>query len=167
MKARWIGLAAGVFALAVTAAPAMAHMHGHRGGSAVGIPLPQVLHSANLTSAQRDQIHTIMKSQFATLKPLFQQLHSGREAVAAKYLASGSVTAAELSPLVTANEQTQSQIDQAFLQTAIQIRGVLSSTQLAQAGTTYTQMQSLRQQMHTLMHQNSTSQPDAPPSAQD
>ncbi len=167
MKTRWLGLAAGVFALALTAAPAMAHMHGHGGGSAVGIPLPQVLHSANLTSAQRDQIHTIMKSQFATLKPLFQQLHAGREAVAAKYLASESVTAAELSPLVTANEQIQRQIDQAFLQTAIQIRGVLNPTQLAQAGTTYTQMQSLRQQMHSLMHQNSSSQSGASPSAQD
>lgn len=167
MKVRWLGLAAGVFALALTAAPAMAHMHGHGGGSAVGIPLPQVLHSANLTSSQRDQIHTIMKSQFATLKPLFQQLHAGREAVAAKYLASGSVTAAELSPLVTANEQIQRQIDQAFLQTAIQIRGVLKPTQLAQAGTTYTQMQSLRQQMHSLMHQNSFSQSGASPSAQD
>jgi len=167
MKARWIGLAAGVFALAITAAPAMAHMHGHGGGSAVGIPLPQVLHSANLTSSQRQQIHTIMKSQFATLKPLFQQLHAGREAVAAKYLSAGTVSASDISPLVTANEQIQSQIDQAFIQTAIQIRGVLTPTQLAQADTTYTQMQSLRQQMHSLMHQNSSQQSESAPPAQD
>jgi Spy/CpxP family protein refolding chaperone len=167
MKARWIGLAAGVFALAMTAAPAAAHMHGHGSGSAVGVPLPAVLHSANLTSAQREQIHTIMKSQFATLKPLFQQLHSGREAIATKYLAAGTVTASDLSPMVTANEQIQSQIDQAFLQTAIQIRGVLTPTQLAQAGSTYTQMQALHQQMHSLMHQNSSQQSEAPPSAQD
>jgi len=167
MKARWLGLAAGVFALAITAAPAMAHMHGHGGHGAVGIPLPEVLHSANLTSTQRQQIHTIMKSQFATLKPLFQQLHAGREAVAAKYLSSGTVAASDISPLVTANEQIQSQIDQAFVQTAIQIRGVLTSTQIAQAGTTYTQMQALHQQMHSLMHQGHSQQSDAPPPAED
>ena len=163
MKARWIGLAAGVFALAITAAPAMAHMHGHGGGSAVGIPLPEVLHSANLTSAQREQIHTIMKSQFATLKPLFDQLRTGREAVAAKYLSAGSVAASDLSPMVTANEKVQSQIDQAFLQTAIQIRGVLTPPQIAQAGTIYTQMQALHQQMHALMSQGGAGPMDGPP----
>jgi Spy/CpxP family protein refolding chaperone len=167
MKARWIGLAAGIFALAITAAPAMAHMHGHGGGGAAGIPLPQILHSANLTSAQRQQIHTIMKTQFATLKPLFQQLHAGREAVAAKYLSAGTISASDITPLVTANEQIQNQIDQAFIQTAIQIRGVLTSAQLAQAGTTYTQMQSLRQQMHSLMHQNSSQQSESAPPAED
>ncbi|HUY29079.1 MAG TPA: periplasmic heavy metal sensor [Candidatus Binataceae bacterium] len=163
MKAKWIGLATGVFALALTAAPAAAHMHGHHCGGAVGISMPLVLHSANLTSAQRQQIHTIMHSQFATFKPLFQQLRAGREAVATKYLSAGSVTAAELTPLVTANEQIQSQIDQAFLQTAIQIRGVLSAAQLAQAGSTYTQMQALHQQMHALMSAGQ----DGPPPADD
>lgn len=167
MKARWIGLAAGVFALALAAAPAAAHPHGHGGGSAVGIPVPEILHSANLTSAQRQQIHTIIKAQFATLKPLFQQLRAGRQAVAAKYLSAGSVSASDITPLVTANEQIQSQIDQAFVQTAIQIRGVLTSAQLAQAGSTYTQMQSLRQQMHSLMHQSRSQQTEAPPSAED
>lgn len=167
MKAKWMGLAAGVFALAMTAAPAAAHMHGHGGDSAVGIPLPAVMHSANLTQAQHEQIHTIMKTQFATLKPLFQQLHAGRDKVAAKYLSAGSVSASDLSPLVTANEQTRSQIDQAFLQTALQIRGVLTADQLAQAGSTYTQMQALHQQMHALMFKGGTQPNDVPPSAND
>ncbi|MHB8383160.1 MAG: Spy/CpxP family protein refolding chaperone [Candidatus Binataceae bacterium] len=167
MKAQWIGLAAGIFALAITAAPAAAHMHRCGGGVSAGVPLPEILHSANLTTAQRQQIHTIMKSQFATLKPLFQQLHTGREAVATKYLSAGSVSAADLTPLVKANEQTRSQIDQAFLQAAIQIRGVLSPAQLAQAGSTYTQMEALHQQMHALMSKTGAGQMDGPPPADD
>ncbi|MGH7780499.1 MAG: Spy/CpxP family protein refolding chaperone [Candidatus Binataceae bacterium] len=167
MKAKWMGLVAGVFALAMTAAPAAAHMHGHRGDSAVGIPLPVVMHSANLTQAQHEQIHTIMKTQFATLKPLFQQLHAGREAIASKYLSAGAVSAGDLSPLVMANEKIQSQIDQAFLRTALQIRGVLTPAQLVQAGSTYTQMQALHQQMHALMFKGGAQPNGVPPPAND
>lgn len=151
MKSRWIGLAAGVFALALVAAPAAAQMHGHRHGGTAGIPLPMILHSANLTSAQREKVHAIMKSQFATLKPLMAQLKAGRDAVAKAYLAPGNVTAAKLQPLVTANEKTQSEIDKAFLDTAIQIRGVLTAEQIAHAGSVYSQMQSLHEQMRKLM----------------
>jgi Spy/CpxP family protein refolding chaperone len=167
MKARWMGLVAGIFALAITAVPAAAHMHGHGSGGAVGIPMPMILHSANLTSAQHTQIHQIVKSQFATLKPLFQQLRSGRQAVTAKYLSAGSVSASDLTPLVEANEKTRSQIDQAFLQTALQIRAVLTPQQIAQAGSIASQMQALHAQMHALMSKGGAQPMDGPPPAED
>ena len=150
MKSRWMGLAAGIFALAISAAPASAHMHGHHGG-AVGVPLPIILHSANLTAKQHEQIHAIMKSQFATIKTLFEQLRTGRHAVAEKYLSAGKVSESDLAPLVAANEKTQSQIDQAMLQTALKIRAVLTPQQLAKAGSTYSQMHALHEQMRALM----------------
>ncbi|HVA77663.1 MAG TPA: periplasmic heavy metal sensor [Candidatus Binataceae bacterium] len=168
MKARWMGLTAGIFALAITAAPAAARMHGHGApGSAVGIPMPIILHSANLTPAQHEQIHQIMKSEFGTLKPLFQQLHAGRQAVAAKYLSAGSVSASDLTPLVAANEKTQSQIDQAFVQTALKVRAVLTPQQIAQAGSIDSQMQSLHEQMHALMSKGGAHPMDSPPRAND
>jgi len=167
MKAKWIGLATGVFALALTAAPAAAHMHGHHGGGTVGISMPLVLHAANLTSAQHEQIHEIVKSEFTTLKPLFEQLRAGRQAVAAKYFSAGTVSAADLAPLVAANEKTQSRIDEAFVQTAIKIRGVLTPQQIAQAGSVSSQMRQLHQQMRALMFPKGSQSPDGPPPMKD
>ncbi len=150
MKARWTGVAAAIFALALTAAPASARGI-HHGGDSLGIPIGLILHSANLTSAQRSQIHSIMKSQWSTLKPLVQQLHQGRQAVATAYLAGSDPTSQ-----VTANEAIQAQINAARLSTLTQIRAVLTSAQLSQASSTYTQIQSLRSQIHSLLHQNSS-----------
>ena len=76
-------------------------------------------------------------------------------------LASGSVNSSQLAALQSTASSIHAQLDQQRLSTELQVRAVLTSAQVAQAATNHAQMESLHQQMHSLMHagaQSSTEQ---------
>ncbi len=72
-----------------------------------------------------------MDSNRTTTAPLMSQMHSIREQIADKLLSSGSVSASDLTPLLTQQEQIQQQLDTQMVSTAIQIRGVMTADQLS------------------------------------
>jgi len=150
-------LCAALLPLAALAQPGDGPMHFHGGHG----PDSALLQGVTLTDAQRSQIQTIHQTNWATAKPLMQQLHETEEQITAALLASGSVNSSQLAALQATASSLHAQLDQLRLSTELQVRALLTSTQVAQAATTHAQMQSLHEQMHSLMHagaQSSTAQ---------
>jgi Spy/CpxP family protein refolding chaperone len=126
----------------------MGHMgFGHEGGSA----FMMLLKSANLTDAQKQQVHEIMKSEHQQMKAVHQQFAAIHEQLADKLLSPGKVTAAELAPLEQKAYRYQQQIDQSMVDTAISIRSVLTSDQLNHLAQVHKQLQSLHSQIQGIM----------------
>ena len=131
------------------------HFHGGHG------PDSALLQGVTLTDAQRTQIQTIHQTNWATAKPLMEQLHATEEQITTALLASGSVNTAQLTTLESTASSLRSQLDQQRLNNELHVRAVLTSAQLAQAATTHVQVEALHEQMHSLMHagaQNPTAQ---------
>ena len=152
-------LCAALLPLAALAQPGdapegMMHFHGGHGDSAL-------LTGVALTDTQRSQIQTIHQTNWAAAKPLMQQLRATEEQITAALLASGNVNSSQLAALQSTASSIHAQLDQQRLSTELQVRAVLTSAQVAQAATNHAQMESLHQQMHSLMHagaQSSTEQ---------
>lgn len=119
----------------------------HDGGS----PFMMLLKSANLTDAQRAQVHEILKAERAQMKSVHQQFAAIHEQLADKLLSPGKVTAAELAPLQQKANRYQQQIDQSMVDTAIAIRNVLTSDQLNHLAQVHNQLKSLHSQIQSLM----------------
>ena len=70
---------------------------GMRGGMrGRGLPFLLLLKSANLTDAQKQQVHKIFDARRASRKSEFQQLKAAREAIAAKFTSTGAMAATDL-----------------------------------------------------------------------
>ncbi len=147
MKFRHLIVAAAA-ACALSAGAAMAHPGGDwHGGEGM-----EILHSINLTDAQKEQARSIEKASWAQNKPLMEQMHAVHEQIATAMLASGTVTADQLAPLVTQEEQLRSQLDSARINTMLQIRALLTPDQLAQAAATHAKLAALHEQEHAIVH---------------
>jgi Spy/CpxP family protein refolding chaperone len=120
----------------------------------------EILHSLNLTDAQKAQAHTIEKAAWTQAKPIMEQMHAVHEQLATALLASGTVTADQLNPMVTQEEQLHAQLDSIHLNTALQIRTLLTPEQLTQAAATHQKLAALHEQEHEVMH--ASQQTDAP-----
>src|SRR5271166_1343933 len=140
--------------------------HGMHGGmDALGMPLPLLLKTANLTDAQKQQIHQIIETRHASRKAEYQQLKAAKEAIAAKYTSTGAVAAADLSSSVSTITQLQSQMTNEQIQDAIAIRNVLTPAQLAQISATKAKLDSIHAEMKALWAQSgSASASDSPSS---
>src|ERR1039458_9239796 len=79
----------------------MGHHGMHGGMSALGVPLPLLLRTANLTDAQKTQIHAIFQARHASRKAEFQQLKAAKEAIPAKYTSTGAVAGRGLARLAS------------------------------------------------------------------
>jgi Spy/CpxP family protein refolding chaperone len=121
-------------------------------------PLMMVLRAAGLSDAQKKQVHEIMESSRKTVMPLMQQMHSIREQIADKLVSSGSVTTADMAPLLTQQSQIQQQLDSNMVSTAIQIRGVLTSDQLAKVAAANTKLKQIHSEIESIL-----GPPDAAP----
>lgn len=131
----------------------MGHHGMHGGMSALGVPLPLLLRTANLTDAQKTQIHAIFEARHASRKAEFQQLKAAKEAIAAKYTSTGTVAAADLSGSVSTITQLQAQMTNEQVQDAIAIRNVLTPAQLAQISATKAKLDSIHAEMKALWAQ--------------
>jgi Spy/CpxP family protein refolding chaperone len=136
----------------------MGHMGMHDGGS----PFMMLLKSANLTEAQRQQVHEIMKSEHAQMKSVHQQFEAIHEQLADKLLSPGKVTAAELAPLEQKAYRYQQQIDQSMVDTALSIRNILTSDQLNHLAQVHKQLQNLHSQIQSIMGSDQEEQGEQP-----
>ena len=133
----------------------MRGMHG--GMDALGVPLPLLLKSANLTDTQKQQIHQIFESRHTARKAEYQQLKAAKEQIAAKYTSTGAVTASDLSGPVQQLTQLQAQMTNEQIQDAIAVRNVLTPAQLQQIAQTKTKLDQIHSEMHALFEQNQSS----------
>ena len=130
---------------------------GMRGGMGMlGVPLPLLLKTANLTDAQKQQIHTIFENRRASRKAEYQQLKAAKEQIAAKYTSTGTVAASDLSGPVQQITTLQAQMANEQVQDAIAIRNVLTPAQLAQISATKTKLDSIHAEMKALFAQSSS-----------
>ena len=124
------------------------HMGGMGGGDDHFMML---LKSANLSPAQHEQVRQILKSEMAQMRAAHEGFHALHEQIAAKLLAPGNVTAADLAPLEQKANRYQEQISRDMVNTALAIRGVLTPEQIARLAQVHQQLQSLHQQIKSLM----------------
>jgi Spy/CpxP family protein refolding chaperone len=126
-------------------------MMGHGGMMGGMSPLPVFLRAADLTPAQQDQVKKIMEDNRAKLHGQFEQMHSAREAMAAKLFAAGPVTANDLSAQTQQIAQAQQQMLQNELNVALQVRAILTPAQLQKVAQFHQKFENLHQQMRALM----------------
>jgi Spy/CpxP family protein refolding chaperone len=119
----------------------------HDGGS----PFMMLLKSANLTEAQRKQVHEILKADRAQMRSVEEQFHAIHEQLADKLLSPGTVTAAELAPLEQKAYHYQQQIDQHMVDTALAIRNILTTDQINHLAQVHKQLQALHSQIQSIM----------------
>jgi Spy/CpxP family protein refolding chaperone len=162
--------------IAASSAPAWAQMHGgmHARGMGGGGELRMYLRAAGLTPDQKAKIKEIRKANFEQVKPLFKQLRALRGQIADKLASAGTVSAADIAPLQQQIATIREQIGNDFVQTALQVRGLLTADQLTKVSETYTKMKTLRQEMRSLVtppeesgmeETEPATQPAAPPTA--
>jgi protein CpxP len=143
-------------------------MMGHGGGMGHGgmmgmSPLPLFLRAANLTSAQQAQIKQILHDNRTNLHTQFEQMHTAREALAAKLFSSGPVAASDLATETQQISQAQQQMLQNELNVALQVRAILTPAQLQKVAQVHQQFESLHQQMRALMGPPPSDAPAPPP----
>jgi Spy/CpxP family protein refolding chaperone len=151
MTLRLIGLSAVMAAGLALAGTAVAQppgefMHGRMGG-----PGMEFMHGLNLTDAQKSEAHQIEKSTWEATKPLMEKMRAVHEARMTALLGTGTVTAETLKPSVAEEEALREQIDAIHLNAMLQLRGLLSADQLADAAAKHTQIEELHEQEHALM----------------
>ena len=116
-----------------------------------------LLSGVNLSSAQQTQVQQLHEAARTQAKPLMQQLRSLHQQIEALLFAAGAVNTTQLAALHQQESTLRGQLDDIHLNTLLQVRSVLTADQIAQAAQTHAQMESLHQQMHSLMHQGAMS----------
>jgi Spy/CpxP family protein refolding chaperone len=147
MAFRQMAIAA-VVAAGFAAGPVVAQPMGqewHHGGGM------EFLHGLNLSDAQKAQVKEIHEATWKAMKPIMKQMRSIHEQMVNQMLAAGAVTAEQLTPLVQEEEALRAQMDSAHLTETLQLRGVLTADQLAQAAATHTKLEALHAQEHAVM----------------
>jgi Spy/CpxP family protein refolding chaperone len=158
----WTAALLAGLAVAAFSYPTMGHGHmGRHGMNSLGIPMRLVLKSANLTDAQKQQVHQIFQSRRTALKSEFEQLKAARQQIADKYAAPGPVSASDLSAPLSQITQLRDQMAQEQLQDAIAIRNLLTPAQLQQVAQNKTKLDQIRGEMKSLFQQNGVPSPSA------
>lgn len=111
----------------------------------------EILHGLNLTEAQKSEVRKIMQTNWAQMKPVFQQMHTIHEQIVGKLVGTAPVAQSDLTPLVQQEEQLRDQLDTARVSTALQIRGLLTPDQLAKAASTHQQLEALHDQERAIV----------------
>ena len=144
-----------------SASPALASPGGFGGGDAIG-RLMAIVKRADLTSQQEQQIQTIRKTARAQGKTLAKQWAALHQQLADKLLASGTPTMADFSALTQQLNQLHAQEVQQALQTALQIRAVLTPAQLSHIAQIHQQLSNLNAERRAIL-QDDGDMPDEPP----
>jgi Spy/CpxP family protein refolding chaperone len=130
--------------------PMMRGMPG--GGDAPGMVIPLMLHGANLTPQQHEQVKALMTANRETLHALFAQLTSANDALATRLVGPGPVDAAALKNEIDRVAQARQKLMEQGLTVALALRGVLTPEQLAAVTQKRAKMEDLQRQMRELMH---------------
>jgi Spy/CpxP family protein refolding chaperone len=125
---------------------------GHHGmGGMHGSPFLMLLRSADLTPAQRSQIQLILNSNRTQMEALHGQLQSIHEQFAAKLLGQGSVTGADLKPLMEQAARAEAQLTENMANTAVAVRNVLTAEQVKKLAEVHRKLHALHNQIRGLM----------------
>ena len=119
-------------------------------GDDPGMMLPLLLRGIDLTPEQETQVKEVMAAHRATLRTLFGQLRAANEEIASKILTPGDVKEEELTSKVQHAASIRGQIMQEGLKAMLEVRGVLTSEQLAEAAQLKERLQALRAEMRSL-----------------
>jgi polyhydroxyalkanoate synthesis regulator protein len=126
--------------------PALAQMS-HRGGGGAGGPnLFFLMRAAQLTADQKTQVQSLIQSNRQDSQPLFTQLRSLRQQLAAALYSTGTADANLLSQI----NALETQLQQERLSLFQQVWSMLSSTQKNQVTTVYSQLQADRAQRESV-----------------
>ena len=145
-------LVATVAACALVGGVALAQPRGEQHGSWHGGEGMEILHSLNLTDAQKEQAHSIEKAAWGQAKPIMEQMHAVHEQMANALLGSGTVTTEQLSPMVTQEEQYRTQLDQIHINAMVQVRALLTPEQVTQAAAMHQKLEALHEQEREVLH---------------
>jgi len=161
---RWAAGLVGLLAISLSATTAGAQgmpmrggWHGPGGGPDGGgevFPLRIILRGVGLTDAQRDEVRQILASHRPRFQALRGQIRTLTTQLTDKLYAAGAVSADEASAIRQQISQLRDQLGQEGLQTALEIRNVLTPDQLAKAAQIRQRMQELRAEMQSLMGAN-------------
>ena len=111
----------------------------------------ELFRGLDLTDAQQSQIKSIEKAGWAQAKPTMEQVRAIHEQIMSRMLSPGTVSEADLAPLVTQEETLRNQLDQARISAGLQMRQVLTPAQLAEAASKHEQLVSLHEQEHAVV----------------
>ena len=121
-------------------------------------PLMMALRAANLTDAQKTQVHDILNSSRTSTASQMDQMHSIREQIADKLLSPGTVSASDLTALLAQQSALQQQLDTQMVSTTIQIRRVLTADQLSKVAAAHEKLKQIHSQIDAILGPQ-----DAPP----
>ena len=137
---------------------------GHFGhGGPMPMPMMMIVKQAHLSADQEAKARKIMEDSAAQTRPLLKQLHAIHEQIADKLLSKGSLTATDLAPLRQQENQVQQQLDQQMLNSALQVRSLLTPEQLTRVAELHTKLKALHEQMRALIGEGDN--PPPPPGA--
>ena len=163
-RTMWMTVLAGGLLAAVAGPLAAGEMHGHFGHGEHGEHgYLGFLQGVSLTADQTAQVHSIIKADMQQSKPQWQQLRALRDQISGELASTGTINPATLAAQQQQVETLQSQLDQARLSAALQVRQLLSADQLSQAATVHSQLAALHQQERAVMRGASASPASASP----
>jgi Spy/CpxP family protein refolding chaperone len=110
-----------------------------------------MLKSANLTAAQQSQVQLILSTNRQQMQSLRQQLMSIHEKISDKLLGTGSVTSADLKPLVDKASHLEAALNQNMTDTALSVRNVLTPVQVAKLADVHAKLHNIHQQIQGIM----------------
>jgi Spy/CpxP family protein refolding chaperone len=113
--------------------------------------LLRLLYKVGLTDAQKSQVKDILTAHRPTLKSLRSQLQANREAIADKLLGPGVLQEADLQPFAQEANGLRDQLAQEWFKVMIEVRGILTPEQLAQAAQLKDQLRTLRNEKRALL----------------
>ena len=119
-----------------------------------GPDLPLFLRSANLTPEQHAQVKKIFDSNHPAFARLFDQIRQQRQQLDDRLFAPGPVDEAVVEKTSQSLAQLQGQLADLELKTMLQIRTLMTPAQLNRVADFHRRLESLHQQMHELMQQN-------------
>jgi periplasmic protein CpxP/Spy len=135
---------------------------GGRPGMGDGPLLPLRVMASVMNADQRQQLRDIMRTNGPKMHAIAEQLRKAHEALADRFFAPGSLAAGDLATQLQQIATLRDQLVQNALATALQVRGLLSTDQLAQAASKKDQLRSLHDQMESLIgHPGSPDDPSA------
>jgi Spy/CpxP family protein refolding chaperone len=143
--------------LAGSTAHAQGHMRmgGHPGGPGTGpepgMLLPMILGKLDLSADQQTKVHAILEAHRPVLQGLFPQLRTAHEQLNAKLFQAGPLKPEDLAPYLDTVTKLKQQVMQEGIKVALDLRGVLTTDQLAKAAEIHDRLQALHAEMKQLL----------------
>ena len=116
-----------------------------------GMMFPMILRGLGLSADQQTKVRDIMDKHRARFQDLFSQLRTAHEAMMAKLLAPGPVTADDLKAPTQKVAALRDQLTQEGIAVALEVRAVLTADQLAKAADVRQRLEVLREETRQLL----------------